>query len=152
MKCPFCRRGTFEVTDTRTNNGGFPIRRRRRCSRCGRRVWSVETMEENPLHVIKKDQSREPFDRSKILRGLEKACYKRPVSQEQLEQLVGQVEEEVYRQYEREVPSRVIGELVMKYLRELDQVAYVRFASVYREFKDVSEFVEEVQPMLGRKR
>lgn len=152
MKCPFCRRGNFAVTDTRTSNGGFPIRRRRRCSRCGRRVWSVETMEENPLHVIKKDQSREPFDRTKILRGLEKACYKRPVSQEQLEQLVHRIEEEVYRQYDREVPSRIIGELVMKYLKDLDQVAYVRFASVYREFKDVSDFVEEVQPMLGRKR
>jgi transcriptional repressor NrdR len=109
-------------------------------------------MEENPLHVIKKDQSREPFDRTKILRGLEKACYKRPISQEQLEQLVSRVEEEVYQQYDREVPSRVIGELVMRHLRDLDQVAYVRFASVYREFKDVSEFVEEVQPMLGRKR
>jgi len=152
MKCPFCRRGNFAVTDTRTCNGGFPIRRRRRCSRCGRRVWSVETMEENPLHVIKKDQSREPFDRTKILRGLEKACYKRPLSQDQLEQVVHQVEEEIYRRFDREVPSRVIGELVMKYLRELDQVAYIRFASVYREFKDVSDFVEEVEPMLGRKR
>jgi transcriptional repressor NrdR len=152
MKCPFCRRGNFAVTDTRTCNGGFPIRRRRRCSRCGRRVWSVETMEENPLHVIKKDQSREPFDRTKILRGLEKACYKRPVSQEQLEQVVHQVEEEIYRRFEREVPSQVIGELVMKYLRALDQVAYIRFASVYREFKDVSDFVQEVQPMLSRKR
>ncbi|MCS7168817.1 MAG: transcriptional regulator NrdR [Gemmatales bacterium] len=152
MKCPFCRRGIFSVTDTRTNNGGFPIRRRRRCSRCGRRVWSVEVMEENPLHVIKKDQSREPFDRTKILRGLEKACYKRPVSQEQLEELVSRIEEEIYRQYDREVPSRAIGELVMRYLKEFDQVAYVRFASVYREFKDVSEFVEEVEPMLNRKR
>jgi transcriptional repressor NrdR len=109
-------------------------------------------MEENPLHVIKKDQSREPFDRTKILRGLEKACYKRPVSQEQLEQVVHQVEEEIYRRFEREVPSQVIGELVMKYLRALDQVAYIRFASVYREFKDVSDFVQEVQPMLSRKR
>ncbi|MCS7015046.1 MAG: transcriptional regulator NrdR [Gemmatales bacterium] len=152
MKCPFCRRGNFEVTDTRTNHGGFPIRRRRRCSRCGRRVWSVEVMEENPLHVVKKDQSREPFDRTKILRGLEKACYKRPVSQERLEELVGHIEQEIYRQYDREVPSQVIGELVMKYLKELDQVAYVRFASVYREFKDVSEFVEEVKPMLNRQR
>jgi transcriptional repressor NrdR len=106
MKCPFCRRGNFAVTDTRTCNGGFPIRRRRRCSRCGRRVWSVETMEENPLHVIKKDQSREPFDRTKILRGLEKACYKRPVSQEQLEQVVHQVEEEIYRRFERKCPRK----------------------------------------------
>jgi len=150
MKCPFCRQGDFDVTDTRTDAGDFPIRRRRRCSHCGRRAWTSEQMEATPLKVVKKDQTREPYDRRKIIAGLEKACYKRPVSSQQIEEIVSHVESAVYRQYDREVPSTAIGELVMSLLRELDQVAYVRFASVYREFKDVSDFVEEVQPMLGR--
>ena len=111
----------------------------------------MEQIEETPLKVVKKDDSREPFDRAKILRGLEKACYKRPLGSQEIEEVVSKVEAELYQRYEREVPSSAIGELVMAHLRELDQVAYVRFASVYREFKDVSEFVEEVQPMLGDK-
>ena len=151
MKCPFCREGDFEVVDSRSCEGGFPVRRRRRCSRCGRRASTVEQIEETPLKVVKKDDSREPFDRAKILRGLEKACYKRPLGSQEIEEVVSKVEAELYQRYEREVPSSAIGELVMAHLRELDQVAYVRFASVYREFKDVSEFVEEVQPMLGDK-
>jgi transcriptional repressor NrdR len=149
MKCPFCRAGDFEVIDSRSQQGEFPIRRRRKCDQCGRRAWSVEHLEETPLKVIKKDQSREPFDRMKIRRGLEKACYKRPISGEQLEETVSSIEAELYRQYDNEVPSSVIGELLMARLKALDQVAYVRFASVYREFKDVSDFVEEVQPMLS---
>ena len=111
----------------------------------------MEQIEETPLKVVKKDDTREPFDRAKILRGLEKACYKRPLGSQEIEEVVSKVEAELYQRYEREVPSSAIGELVMAHLRELDQVAYVRFASVYREFKDVSEFVEEVQPMLGDK-
>jgi transcriptional repressor NrdR len=148
MKCPFCREGGFEVVDSRADREGFPIRRRRRCSACGRRAWTVEQLEEAPLKVIKKNDTREPFDRRKIRRGLEKACYKRPLSTEQLEEAVTQIEAEIYRRYDQEVPVSAIGELVMSRLKELDQVAYVRFASVYREFKDVSDFVEEVQPML----
>jgi transcriptional repressor NrdR len=151
MKCPFCREGGFEVVDSRADREGFPIRRRRRCSACGRRAWTVETLEEAPLKVIKKNDTREPFDRRKIRRGLEKACYKRPLSTEQLEEAVSQIEAEIYRRFDQEVPVSAIGELVMTRLKELDQVAYVRFASVYREFKDVSDFVEEVQPMLGEK-
>ncbi|MCS6978062.1 MAG: transcriptional regulator NrdR [Gemmatales bacterium] len=152
MKCPFCRNGDFDVIDSRSQQGDFPIRRRRKCSHCGRRAWTTEHLEAAPLKVVKKDQSREPFDRLKIRRGLEKACYKRPISGDQLEELVSAVEAEVYRRYDTEVPSSVIGEMLMERLKELDQVAYVRFASVYREFKDVSDFVEEVQPMLGERR
>jgi transcriptional repressor NrdR len=150
MKCPFCREADFAVVDSRNHRGGFPIRRRRYCQNCKRRVWTIEHIEEVPLKVIKKDDTREPFEAAKLRRGLEKACYKRPISDEQIETIVHQVEGEIYAGYFAEVPTSVVGDLVMEQLKHLDQVAYVRFASVYREFKDVSEFVEEVQPMLGR--
>jgi transcriptional repressor NrdR len=150
MKCPFCREGDFAVVDSRSHRDGFPVRRRRICSHCQRRVWTVEAVEEVPLKVIKKDESREPFDPEKLRRGLERACYKRPVSTDQIETIVRQVEGELYAQYFGEAPSSAIGERAMESLRSVDQVAYVRFASVYREFKDVSDFVQEVQPMLSR--
>src|SRR5262249_10766496 len=133
-----------------SHQGGCPIRGRRACSRCKRKVWTIEHIEEVPLKVVKKDDSREPFDPEKIRRGLEKACYKRPVSSEQIEAIIRQIEEKVYAEYFGEVPASVLGDLVMARLKKLDQVAYVRFASVYRAFKDVSDFVEEVQPMLDR--
>jgi transcriptional repressor NrdR len=150
MKCVFCREGDFAVVDSRSHRGGFPIRRRRVCDRCKRRVWTVEHIEEMPLKVVKKDETRELFDSEKVRRGLEKACYKRPVSTEQIETIVRQVESEVYASYFGEVPSSALGDLLMKHLKTLDHVAYVRFASVYREFKDVHDFVDEVQPMLGK--
>jgi transcriptional repressor NrdR len=150
MKCPFCRKGDFGVVDSRSDEGGFPIRRRRSCDRCRRRVWTIEQVEDSTLKVVKKDKSREPFDADKIRRGLEKACYKRPVSTAEIEGIVRRIESEVHGSYFGEVPASVLGNLVMKQLRKLDQVAYVRFASVYREFKDVSDFVDEVQPMLAR--
>src|SRR5439155_17811012 len=152
MKCPFCKEGDFAVVDSRSPSGGFPVRRRRVCNRCSRRVWTTEQVEEVPLKVIKKDESREAFDPAKLRRGLEKACYKRPISTEQIEAIVRQVESEVYAAYFGEVPASVLGELLMERLKTLDQVAYVRFASVYREFKDVSDFVDEVQPMLAQTR
>jgi transcriptional repressor NrdR len=152
MKCPFCREGDFAVVDSRSHGGGFPIRRKRICSHCKRRVMTVEHIEETPLKVIKKDESREPFDPAKLRRGLEKACYKRPISTEQIETIVRQVESDVYSEYFNEVPVAVVGELVMDYLKKLDQVAYVRFASVYREFKDVGDFVDEIQPMLAQEK
>lgn len=152
MKCPFCRKGGFTVVDSRNQAGGFPIRRRRVCGRCKRRVWTVEHLEDAPLKVIKKNESREAFDPDKIRRGLEKACYKRPVSTEALEEIVRQIETAVYARYFGEVPTSVLGDMVMDRLRSLDQVAYVRFASVYREFTDVSDFVQEVRPMLTRSR
>jgi transcriptional repressor NrdR len=150
MKCPFCRAGDFAVVDSRSQQGGFPIRRRRVCDHCKRRVWTVEQIEDLPLKVVKKDQSREPFDPAKIRRGLEKACYKRPISSEQIEEIIRRIESEVYANYLGEVPASVLGDLVMAHLQQLDQVAYVRFASVYRAFKDVSDFVDEVRPMLAR--
>jgi transcriptional repressor NrdR len=149
MKCPFCHQGDFTVIDSRSHLSGFPVRRRRHCTKCRRRVWTVEQVEDIPLKVIKKDESREPFDPAKLRTGLEKACYKRPVSSEQIEHMVRQVESEVYANYFGEVAVNVIGELVMKRLRQLDQVAYVRFASVYRAFQDVSDFVDEVAPILA---
>jgi transcriptional repressor NrdR len=152
MKCPFCREGDFAVIDSRSHQGSFPVRRRRSCTRCKRKVWTVEHVEDVPLNVVKKDDSREPFDPEKLRRGLEKACYKRPISSEQLEAVVRQIEEKVYAGFFGEVPATVLGDLVMENLKKLDQVAYVRFASVYRAFKDVSDFVEEVEPMLARGR
>ncbi len=149
MKCPYCREGDFAVIDSRNHRGGFPIRRRRACGHCKRKLWTVENVENVPLKVVKKDNSREPFDTDKIRRGLETACYKRPVSSAQIEEVVRYIEEKAYADYSGEVPTTVIGDLLMERLRSVDQVAYVRFASVYREFKDVSEFVVEVQPMLS---
>src|SRR5262249_34660735 len=148
VKCPFCRDGDFAVIDSRSHPSGFPVRRRRACSRCNRRVWTIEQVEDVPLKVIKRDESREPFNPAKLRLGLEKACYKRPISSEQIDDIVRQVESEVYAHYFGEVPVTVLGELVMRYLKNIDQVAYVRFASVYRAFKDASDFVEELQPML----
>ena len=151
MMCPFCRNPETKVIDSRASEE-FSIRRRREClnESCGRRFTTYEKIEEAPLRVIKKDGSRVPFDREKIRNGLEKACYKRPVSDEQVEKIISEVEADVSRNFDREVPSRYIGERVFNILRGVDQVAFVRFASVYREFKDVNDFVEELEPMLRR--
>ncbi len=148
MKCPFCREGDFAVTETRAHGGEFLIRRRRQCDHCKRRAWTVEQFEEVPLKVIKKNDVREPFDARKLRSGLEKACYKRPITNAQIDGVIRQIENDIYTRYFGEVPSSALGDLVMERLKELDQVAYIRFASVYREFKDVNDFVEEVQPML----
>jgi len=148
MRSPYCRGGDFQVIDSRSPTDGFPVRRRRVCSSCKRRVFTVETIEETPLKVVKKDQSREDFEREKLRRGLQRACYKRPVSEEQIDAIVRRVEAEAHARYWGEVPASVLGETAMDYLKALDQVAYVRFASVYREFKDVSDFMQEVKPML----
>src|SRR6516162_5378756 len=151
MKCPFCREGDFAVIDSRQQGGDFPIRRRRACDKCKRRVWTIERIEEIPLKVVKKsDQRREAYDAAKLRRGLEKACYKRPVAPEQIDNIVRKIENEIFARYYDEVPASVVGDLAMDYLRQLDQVAYIRFASVYREFEDVSEFVQEARPMLRR--
>ena len=147
MQCPFCRKGETKVVDSRTSDN-FAVRRRRECLSCNRRFTTYERIEESPLKVIKKDGTRVPFDRESIRRGIEKACYKRPVSDEQIDELIARVEADIYESFEREIPSRNIGELVFNALRELEQVAFVRFASVYREFKDVNDFVDELEPML----
>jgi len=148
MKCPFCRAGDFDVIDSRHQQGDFPVRRRRACTLCKRRAWTIEQIEATALKVIKKsDGRREPFDAAKLRSGLEKACYKRPITEAQIEETVGKIEAEVQALHHGEVAASVIGDLAMEHLSRLDQVAYVRFASVYREFKDVSDFVEVVQPM-----
>lgn len=148
MKCPFCHQDNDRVIDSRASEDGEAIRRRRECLGCLRRFTTYERVE-GGLKVIKKDGAREPFDRMKIKRGLEKACWKRPVSDSQLEAIVSAVQEHIENNYDVEVESRVIGELVMEHLRQLDQVAYVRFASVYRQFQDVRDFVKELRPMLA---
>jgi transcriptional repressor NrdR len=149
MRCPYCQNDETKVIDSRTSQD-FAIRRRRECLGCNRRFTTYERIEESPIKVIKKDGTRIPFDRSRIRAGVEKACYKRPISNEQIDNLVGGVEAAIYEEGLREVPSRQIGEMVFNALRELDKVAFVRFASVYREFKDVNDFVEELQPILDQ--
>ena len=150
MICPYCRHDETKVIDSRTSYE-FAIRRRRECLSCERRFTTYEKIEELPIKVIKKDGSRAPFNREKIREGLEKACYKRPVSEKDIELVISGVEAQVYEKYEREVPSQDIGELVIDLLRKLDQVAFVRFASVYREFKDVNDFIDELGSMLKQR-
>lgn len=151
MKCPFCHQDNDRVLDSRTSPDGYAIRRRRECLSCRRRFTTYERIEESPLKVIKKDGTRVPFDRNKLKQGLEKACWKRPIGDEQIEAILSALESDVYGQFDNEVPSRYLGEFVMNKLREIDQVAFIRFASVYREFKDVRDFVDELQPMLKKK-
>ena len=151
MKCPFCGHQEDKVVDSRASSDGVSIRRRRECLSCGKRFPTYEHVEEQPLMIIKKDGRREPFDRQKLLAGLVKACEKRPVSMDDLEQLVDELERELSQQFEREAPSREVGERVMKKLHALDPVAYVRFASVYREFKDVEQFMRELKDLLALK-
>lgn len=149
MLCPFCRDGESKVVDSRGSQD-FVIRRRRECLSCHRRFTTYEKIEESPLKVIKKDGSRVPFDRERMQSGIEIACYKRPISPDQIEQILDRVERAVYETFEREVPSRFIGEQVCEALKLVDQVAFVRFASVYRSFQDVNDFVEELQTLRER--
>lgn len=148
MHCPFCRHEETKVIDSRLAEPSV-IRRRRECLACERRFTTHERVEQVLIKVIKKDGSRVPFEKDRIRAGLEKACWKRPVSQEQLDELINAVERDIHDHYEKEVPSRDIGEKVFNLLRDIDQVAFVRFASVYREFKDVRDFVDELSPMLS---
>lgn len=145
MKCPFCKEDSDKVIDSRASDSGRVIRRRRQCMACERRFTTYEKIgESSKLYVVKKDNSRVPYDREKVIAGLQKACYKRPVSAEQIQQTADKVEEDVFRQFDREVTSAFIGESVMKHLSGVDKVAYIRFASVYRDFKDAGELIEEV--------
>jgi transcriptional repressor NrdR len=145
VRCPFCKEDRDKVVDSRSSEGGRIIRRRRQCLACRRRFTTYEkTGESFKLHVVKKDRTRVPYDRDKVITGLQKACYKRPVSAEQLQQIADNTEEDIFRQFDKEVTSSFLGECVMKHLRDVDKVAYIRFASVYREFKDAGELIEEV--------
>ncbi|NBT12435.1 MAG: transcriptional repressor NrdR [Planctomycetia bacterium] len=152
MRCPFCRADNDRVIDSRAGDDGSSIRRRRECVACRRRFTTYERVERQLLSVVKKGGDREPFDRDKIKRGLAKACWKRPVTEDDIEGVVTALEGELYGAYETEVPSRVLGERLMELLRGLDQVAFVRFASVYREFQDVRDFVEELEPILASRK
>ena len=151
MKCPFCGFDDSKVVDSRPTDEGTSIRRRRECLKCLKRFTTYETVERMPLMLVKRDGTRQAYDRQKLLGGLIKACEKRPVSLPQLEQIVDTVEQRVFGSLESEVSSKVIGELVMEQLRKVDEVAYVRFASVYRQFKDINTFMEELNTLLKDK-
>ena len=148
MKCPFCNQENTRVIDSRPVPDNNSIRRRRQCDECGKRYTTYEKIETIPLTVIKKDQSREQYDRMKIQDGIMRACYKRPISVKTIENLMDEIETEIFNKEEKEVPSTLIGEIVMDKLKELDAVAYVRFASVYREFKDIDTFMDELKKMM----
>ena len=148
MKCPYCSSDDTKVIDSRPADDNTSIRRRRQCEACGKRFTTYEKLETMPLMVIKKDNSRESYDRSKIEAGVVTSCHKRPVSTEQISRMIDEIENEVFAMGEKEIPTSVIGEKVMKRLKEMDEVADVRFASVYREFKDVNTFIDEIGKLL----
>jgi transcriptional repressor NrdR len=150
MRCPFCGENDDKVIDSRAADAGRSVRRRRECLKCSKRFTTYERAEDNVrLTVVKKDKTRVPYDRAKLLSGLEKACYKRPVSAEKLARLVDEVEEELLKRGEREVEAAEIGRIVSNRLKHIDKVAYVRFASVYKDFKDIDDLLDEVHEMLA---
>jgi len=148
MKCPYCGYEDDKVIDSRPTDEGTAIRRRRECSKCQKRFTTYEKVENLPIMVIKKDRTRQAFDRNKLMNGILRACEKRPVSSEDLERLVNEIESQAYNSLQREITSQAIGEMVMSKLKDLDEVAYVRFASVYRQFKDVNTFMDELKKLL----
>lgn len=152
MKCPYCGYDESKVIDSRPTDEGERIRRRRECLKCGKRFTTYEVIETVPIIVIKKDKSRESFDRNKLLNGLLRACEKRPVSIDTLERVVDEIEGSLQNSLDREVPSSLIGKYAMEKLKTIDEVAYVRFASVYREFKDIATFKEELDRMMKARR
>lgn len=151
MKCPYCNAQDTKVIDSRPADDNSSIRRRRQREKCGKRFTTYEKLETMPLMVIKKDRSRETYDRSKIESGIIHSCHKRPVSTQQINAMIDEIENQIFNMEEKEVETTVIGELVMRKLKQLDEVAYVRFASVYREFKDVNTFMEELGKLLQNK-
>ena len=148
MKCPFCGLDNTRVIDSRPADDNCSIRRRRQCDSCGKRFTTYEKVETIPLAVIKKDRTREPYDRNKMVAGIMRACHKRPISIEKIDEMVNKIENDIFNLEYKEIESKVIGEIVMERLKSLEQVAYVRFASVYREFKDVNTFMSELKKML----
>lgn len=151
IRCPYCHEDNNRVVEFTSAEGGFAFRRERECLTCRRNFVTFERSEERTIKIIKKDGTRAPFDRHKLKVGLEKACWKRPISDQQLEEVINAIENDVRENFAVEAPSNYLGELVMKHLRLLDQVAFVRFASVYREFKDARDFVDELEPMLDER-
>lgn len=151
MKCPYCGFIEDKVIDSRPTDEGATIRRRRECSKCAKRFTTYEKVESVPLMVVKKDTTRQPFDREKLFNGILRACEKRPVSIHDLQKLVDEIEAQIYNSMQREITTRDIGEMVMARLKDMDEVAYVRFASVYRQFKDVNTFMDELTKLLKDK-
>lgn len=151
MKCPFCGYDDSKVLDTRPTDEGYTIRRRRECLKCQKRFTTYEKIEQSPVMVIKKDGNRQAFDRDKIVRGMIKSCEKRPVSADEIEEAVNNIEKKIENSMRREITSLEIGEMVMDELKYLDEVSYVRFASVYREFKDLQSFVDELENFVKKK-
>lgn len=151
MKCPFCSFDESKVIDSRPTEEGHVIRRRRECGNCKNRFTTYEKVEEIPIVIVKKDGNRESYNRMKLLNGIIRACEKRPVSMEQMENLIDQIEKKLHNSMEKEIQSVVIGELVMSGLKDLDEVSYVRFASVYRQFRDINTFIDELTKMLNEK-
>jgi len=150
MKCPYCGSSENKVIDSRIVKDGKAVRRRRECLKCKRRFTTYEYIEKSPIMVIKRDKRREPFDRTKLLNGITTACHKRPIPREKIEELVDEIESAISDLGKLEVPSREIGEEVIKRLKKLDEVSYVRFASVYRDFKDKNEFFEELKKLINK--
>ena len=148
MRCPFCHHKDSKVLDSRATEEGASIRRRRECTKCSRRFTTYERLDQVPFMIVKKDGRREAFSRDKILNGVLRACEKRPISPDQIEKMIDDIEKHVRNTTEREITSNEVGEIVMERLKELDEVAYVRFASVYRQFKDINSFMSELQQLL----
>jgi transcriptional repressor NrdR len=151
MKCPYCQFIETKVVDSRPTDDGHTIRRRRECMSCNQRFTTYEKVEELPIIVVKKDNTRQAYNREKLLKGMIRACEKRPVSVAQLEHIADSIERELQNTMKREVPSPLIGEMVMNELKDIDEVAYVRFASVYRQFKDINTFMDEIKKMIHEK-
>lgn len=150
MKCPYCGNPNTRVVDSRPGKIEFEVRRRRECQACGWRFTTYERVEQVPVMIVKKDNRREEFDREKVMRGIQKACEKRAISVNQIEQIVDEIERELRESRDREVSAKVVGEKIMNALKDLDDVAYVRFASVYREFKDVTDFIQELESLIHK--
>lgn len=149
MKCPYCGKENTRVIDSRPTDDSS-IRRRRQCDECGKRFTTYEKVETLPLIVVKKDNNREPYDREKIVAGIVRSCHKRPISMTQINDMVDDIEGQIFNMWEKEIPTTTIGSIVMDKLKDLDEVAYVRFASVYREFKDVNTFMDEIKKILKK--
>lgn len=151
MKCPYCGCDKIKVIDSRPSEENNAIRRRRQCEECEKRFTTYETVESMPLIIVKKDETRESYDRQKLLSGLVRSCHKRPVPMKDIDELADEIENQLYNAMKKEVNSNIIGEMVMERLKELDEVAYVRFASIYREFRDINTFMAELKKILEEK-
>lgn len=151
MRCPYCHEDNDRVVDTRAAEGGYMVRRKRVCSSCGRRFGTAEKIEKLSVRLVKSDQTREPLDREKIRRGIERACSKRPISSSQIEQTVQEIEADIHASYDSEVTSAQVGDIVLRHLAKLDEVAYIRFASVYREFDGAQDFIRAISTIVGPK-